>query len=403
MYMKMVNDKQKIKTLLTRAVSSAIVREHLEKRLNSGEKLRVKFGIDPTAPDIHLGHTVPLLKLRQFQNLGHQAILIIGDFTARIGDPTGRIKARELLSESEVKKNLKTYLGQISKIIDIKKTEIHHNTEWFGKMSVRNFFELVGKITVQQILKREDFKKRIKNDTDITTNEVMYPLFQGYDSVMARADVEIGGEDQLLNLLMGRRIQRACNIPEQNILTTWLIEGTDGTKKMSKSSGNYIGITEKPNIIFGKIMSIPDSLIIKYFRALTTITDAEIDKFEMELKSKKINPRDIKNKLAYEIVKMYFGERGAEEAGEEFNRVFRKHEPPKKMPVAALKKGFYDAPDLLLKLNLVKSKSEARRLINENAVKIDGGAVEDPKTKISATSGLVVQIGKKRFVKIEIK
>lgn len=298
---------------------------------------------------------------------------------------------------------MKNYLNQAGKIIDIKKTEIHYNTEWFGKMSAREFFELASKVTVQQVLKRADFKKRIKSDVDINTNEVMYPLFQGYDSVMVRADVEIGGEDQLLNLLMGRRVQRAYNIPEQDILTTWLIEGTDGVKKMSKSSGNYIGIAEKPNIMFGKIMSIPDSLIIKYFRALTMIVDSEIDKFETELKSEKTNPRDIKAELAYEIVRMYHGEKSAKEAGEEFNKVFRKHELPKKMPVAILKRGSYGVIDLLLKLNLVKSKSEAGRLINENAVKVNGERIKDPKIKINTVSGFVVQIGKKRFVKIRIK
>ena len=221
--MKIITDKQKIKTLLTRAVSSVIVKEHLEKRLNSGEKLRVKFGIDPTAPDIHLGHTVPLLKLRQFQNLGHQAILIVGDFTARIGDPAGRVEARKPLSESEVKKNMKNYLKQAAKVINIKKTKIHYNSEWFDKMTAGEFLELANKVTVQQVIKREDFKNRIKEDKDVTANEIMYPLLQGYDSVMVEADIEAGGGDQLLNLLMGRRIQRVYNLPEQDILTTWLI------------------------------------------------------------------------------------------------------------------------------------------------------------------------------------
>lgn len=401
--MKSIADREKIKILLSRAVNEIINRDSLEAKLKSGRVLRVKLGIDPTAPDIHLGHTVSLIKLRQFQDLGHKAVLIIGNFTATIGDPTGRLESRKLLSPQIVEKNLKTHLKQIVKIIDIKKTEIRYNNDWFGKMTPKELFFLTSQVTIQQLIEREDFQKRIKSNQAITLIEILYPLFQGYDSVMVKADVEIGGEDQKVNLLMGRRVQRAYKMPEQDILTTWLIEGTDGAKKMSKSLGNYIGIAEKPNVMFGKVMSIPDSLIIKYFRALTMMADSEIDKFEMGLKSKKTNPRDIKGKLAFEIVKIYHGEKSAKEADEEFNKVFRKHELPGKIPVAILKMGSYDIIDLLLKLNLVKSKSEARRLVNENAVKINGEIVKDPKIKINVVLGLVVQIGKKRFVKIKIK
>ena len=401
--MKVVTDREKIKILLSRAVKEIINKDSLEAKLKSGKVLRVKLGIDPTAPDIHLGHTVSLIKLKQFQDLGHKAVLIIGDFTATIGDPTGRLESRKPLLPQIVAENLKTYLKQMVKIVDIKKTEVHYNNEWFGKITPKKLFFLTSLATIQQALEREDFQKRLKSNQAITLTEVLYSLFQGYDSVMVKADIEIGGEDQKVNLLMGRRVQRAYKVPEQDILTTWLIEGTDGTKKMSKSSGNYIGIAEKPNVMFGKVMSIPDSLIIKYFRALTMIADSEIDKFEMELRSKKTNPRDIKGILAFEIVRMYHGEKNAKEADEEFNKVFRKHELPKKIPIAILKKGPYDIIDLLLKLNLVKSKSEARRLVNENAVKINSGIVKDPKIKINIASGLVVQIGKKRFVKIGIK
>jgi len=401
--MKIVADRKKIKTLLSKAVNEIVNEDSLKAKLKSGKILRVKLGIDPTAPDIHLGHTVSLIKLKQFQELGHKAVLIIGNFTATIGDPAGRLESRKLLSSQIVEKNLKTYLNQIAKIIDIKKTEIRYNNDWFGKMTPKELFFLTFQVTIQQLIEREDFQKRIKSNQAITLAEILYPLFQGYDSVMVKADVEIGGEDQKINLLMGRRVQRAYKMPEQDILTTWLIEGTDGAKKMSKSSGNYIGITEKPNTMFGKAMSIPDSLIIKYFRALTVMADSEIDEFEMGLKSKKTNPRDIKAKLAHEIVRMYHGEKSAKEAEEEFNKVFRKHELPEKIPIVTLKKGSYGAIDLLLKLNLVKSKGEARRLASERAVKINGKAVKDPKTKIDVASGLVVQIGRKRFVKIEIK
>ncbi|MDP2945911.1 MAG: tyrosine--tRNA ligase [bacterium] len=401
--MKVTTDGEKIKILLSRAVNEIINRDSLEAKLKSGKVLRVKLGIDPTAPDIHLGHTVSLIKLKQFQDLGHKAVLIIGDFTATIGDPAGRLESRKPLLPQIVAENLKTYLKQIVKIVDIKKTEVRYNNEWFGKITPKKLFFLTSLATIQQALEREDFQKRLKSNQAITLTEVLYSLFQGYDSVMVKADIEIGGEDQKVNLLMGRRVQRAYKVPEQDILTTWLIEGTDGAKKMSKSSENYIGIAEKPNVMFGKVMSIPDSLIIKYFRALTMIADSEIDKFEMELRSKKTNPRDIKGMLAFEIVRMYHGEKNAKEADEEFNKVFRKHELPKKIPIAILKKGPYDIIDLLLKLNLVKSKSEARRLVNENAVKINSEIVKDPKIKINIASGLVVQIGKKRFVKIGIK
>ena len=401
--MKIIADRKKIKALLGRAVNGIINRDSLEAKLKSGKILRVKLGIDPTAPDIHLGHTVSLIKLKQFQDLGHKAVLIIGNFTATIGDPTGRLESRKPLSPQIVEKNLKTYLKQIVKIIDIKKTEIRYNNDWFGKMTPKELFFLTSQVTIQQLIEREDFQKRIKSNQAITLTEVLYSLFQGYDSVMVKADVEIGGEDQKVNLLMGRRVQRAYKVPEQDILTTWLIEGTDGVKKMSKSSGNYIGIAEKPNVMFGKVMSIPDSLIIKYFRALTMVPDSKIDKFEIGLKSKKTNPRDTKAKLAYEIVKIYHGEKNAKEADEEFDKVFRKHELPEKIPVTILKRGPCGVIDLLLKLNLVKSKSEARRLVNENAVKINSEIAKDPKTRINITSGLVVQIGKKRFVKIGIK
>ncbi|MDO8676294.1 MAG: tyrosine--tRNA ligase [Candidatus Azambacteria bacterium] len=401
--MKVIINKEKVQILLSRAVSNVLVFDHLEKRLLSGQKLRVKLGIDPTAPDIHLGHSVSLIKLRQFQELGHQAVLIIGDFTARIGDPAGRTEARKALSIVEVKRNMKNYLKQAGKIIDIEDTEIHYNNEWFGKMKAVNFYELAGKVTIQQILKREDFRKRIENDKDITANEMMYPIFQGYDSVMVKADVEIGGEDQLVNLLMGRRIQRAYGMPEQDVLATWLIEGTDGERKMSKSFDNYIAISEKPDQMFGKIMSILDSLIIKYFRALTQVADDKIDKIESDIKSGKLNPKDAKIQMAYEIVKIYHGEEMAKGAESEFDRVFKKREMPERVPEMVLDKGDYSIIDLLVKLNLALSKNQARRLVLERAVKIGGKTVNDPKSNINIVSELVVQVGKRHFKKVKVK
>ncbi len=397
--MKISVDKGQIKEILTRAVSGAIVKEDLEKKLLSGKILRVKFGIDPTAPDIHLGHSAPLLKLKKFQELGHKIIFIIGDFTARIGDPTGRAEARKPLSESEINKNLKNYLIQAAKIIDIKKAEIHRNGEWFKKMKAADFYRLAGQMTIQQVLKREDFKKRIESGRDVSVTETMYPLFQGYDSVMVRADIEIGGEDQLLNLLAGRKIQRAYGQSEQDVLTTWLIEGTDGIHKMSKSYGNYIGITEKPEAMFGKLMSIPDSLVVKYFTALTAVPDDEIGVIELNMQSGKLNPRDAKDRLAFEIVKMYHGEKAAEKARAAFVKIFRRHEAPEKMPVITAKKGERDLIELLFKVGLAKSKSEARRYVNEGAVKIDGRPFKN--YKLSIDSDFTLQVGKRRFVRIK--
>ena len=401
--MKVITSKEKIDNLLTRAVSEAIVMGHLETVLKSGKRLRIKFGIDPTAPDIHLGHAVPLMKLRQFQDLGHQAVLIIGDFTARIGDPTGRIETRKPLSDAVIKKNLKNYLKQAEKIIDIKKAEIHYNSEWFGKMKAAEFHDLASRVTVQQILKRQDFRDRIKNDQDIMTNEMMYPLFQGSDSVKVKADIEIGGQDQTLNMLMGRRIQRSYGIPEQDILATWLIEGIDGIKKMSKSFGNYIGITEKPYTMYGKVMSIPDSLITKYFIALTSVPDQEIQKIDRDIKSGKTNPRDVKINLAHEIVKIYHGVKKAEEAAHEFHKIFIDKELPGKVPAVSLRAGSYLIIDLLVNTGLAASKSEARRLVEQGAVKIDGGVIKDIKAELKVLGSVVVQVGKRNFRKIIAK
>lgn len=398
--MKITTNKQKIQTLLKRAVSDVIILNHLGKVLNSDKKLRIKFGIDPTAPDIHLGHTVPLIKLRQFQDLGHKAVLIIGDFTAKIGDPSGREKSRRPLKESEIKKNLKNYLDQAGKIIDIKKTETHFNSEWFNKMKASDFYQLATHMSIQQALKRADFKKRIEAGQDIVSTEMMYPLFQGYDSVMVKADVEIGGEDQLLNLLAGRRIQRSYGMPEQDILTTWLIEGTDGKRKMSKSFGNYIGINERPEIMFAKIMSIPDSLVIKYFKALTNVPESEIRLFESDMIQGNLNPRDLKSKLASEIVKIYYGEVKSRNATEEFKRVFRKHELPENIEEFSISIKPCLIIELLVQTSLASSRSDARRKVLENAVRVDSSIVNDPNKIINVYEGMIVQYGNRNFRRV---
>ncbi|MFH0712848.1 MAG: tyrosine--tRNA ligase [Candidatus Jorgensenbacteria bacterium] len=381
---------QEIKKILTRGVEEVIVKSHLEKVLKSGKKLRVKLGIDPTAPDLHLGHTVPLIKLGQFQKAGHKIILIIGDFTATIGDPSGRTEARKPLLEKQVKSNMKKYVGYAGKIIDIKKTEIRYNSEWLKKGGIRLFLELVKGASVQQILKREDFKKRLALGNDVSVLESLYPLFQGYDSVAVKADVEIGGRDQKLNLLMGRRVQRSFGMSEQDIMTFPLIEGTDGVRKMSKSYGNYVALDEKPGEMFGKIMSIPDSLTKTYFENLTDV-DAP----------KGFGPYKSKLLLAETIVGMYHSAPTAKKAREEFIRVFSKKELPRELPSLKIKNKKPDILELLVKAG-VPSKNEARRLVLQGGVKINGETKNNPNEKTAFRGGEVLRIGKHRFFKIVI-
>jgi len=380
--------------LLTRGVEEVIIKEHLEAALRSGKKLRVKFGIDPTAPDLHLGHTVPLRKLRQFQDAGHTVVLIIGDFTAMIGDPSGRIDSRKPLSEKEVKNNLKKYLKLAGKVIDVKKAEIYYNSRWFKKNS-NLILELLSRESVQRVLERDDFQKRLKEGREILLIEEVYPLLQGYDSVMVKADVEIGGTDQKFNLLMGRRLQRSYGLPEQDIMTLPLIEGTDGVKKMSKSYGNYIALDSEPADMFGKIMSIPDSLIDKYY---TLLTDAERNIAD---------PREAKLELAKIIVTMYHGEQAGKKAKEDFIKVFSKKQKPEHIPVKKLDKLNLSSSsgeklyNLLVKTELALSKSEARRLIEQGAVRLNGEKKTNPNEIIEIKGGLLLQVGKRHFLRLE--
>ena len=386
---------KKIEELLTRAVDEVIVEEHLRKELASGRKLRVKFGIDPTAPDLHLGHTVPLRKLRAFQDFGHQAVLIIGDFTATIGDPSGRSEQRKQLSKEEVEKNLKTYLAQAKKVLNLDKVEIYYNSEWFGKEGLMKLYELTSKVTIQRAMERDDFQKRLADNKDISTLEILYPLFQGYDSVKVKADVEIGGKDQKFNLLMGRRVQRGYNMKEQDIMTTWLIEGTDGSRKMSKSFGNYIGLMEAPESMHCKIMSIPDDLVIKYFQALTDVSGDEIRKMEKELKSG-ANPRDLKLRLAREIVAMYHSETAAKKAEKNFIKTFSLREMPEEIKKARVKNK--NILDVLVETGLCPSKSDARRNVEQGGVSFDRLVIKDIKFEIKKSG--VLKKGKRHFIKI---
>src|SRR3989339_2171129 len=390
-------DSQKINELLTRGVEEIIIKESLEEKLKSGKKLRIKFGIDPTGSNLHLGHAVPLRKLREFQEMGHQVILLIGDYTAMVGDPTGRNETRPLLTEKEVKKNMKTYKTQAGKVLDMKRVELRKNSEWYGKRNVMELFmELTGKITVARVLDRDDFQKRMKEGHDIQMQEILYPLMQGYDSVELKADVEIGGTDQKFNMLMGRKLQKRYDQPEQNVMTISLLEGIDGQKKMSKSYGNYIGLLDSAAEMFGKAMSVPDELIIKYFELATDIPPENIVANRTRLANGE-NPRDLKMELAAAIVKIYHGEKAAALARENFINTFSKKETPDEMP--EVKAAGLTVADALVAAKLVSSKSDASRKVEQGGVKINEKVVHDAQVNVKA--GDVVQKGKRFFVKIK--
>lgn len=377
-----------IQKLLSRGVEEVIVREHLERALRAGKKLRVKLGIDPTAPDLHLGHTVVLRKLREFQDLGHKVVLIIGDFTAQIGDPSGRSEERKPLSEKEIRANLRHYLAQAGKVVNVRRAEIRRNSEWHRRRGLRGLLELTRLTTVQQVMKRDDFEKRLRANMDISVLETLYPLLQGYDSVAVKSDVELGGTDQTFNLLMGRRVERAFRMPEQDILTVPLLEGIDGVRKMSKSYGNAVALTEKPATMFGKLMAIPDALTAKYF---TLLTDRDVPKG--------LSARDEKLALAETIVGEYHSPAAARRAREEFLRVFSRREAPAAAPPLKVPKKRIWIIDLLL-LAGIPSKSEARRLIVNGAVSINHAAKRDPQEILALHHGDLIRLGKHRFFKI---
>jgi tyrosyl-tRNA synthetase len=391
---------EKIREVLTRRVQEVISRPQLEKKLRSGRKIRIKFGIDPTSSILHLGHSIPLKKLREFQELGHQIIFLIGDFTARIGDPSGRATQRKILTEEEVKKNMKDYIDQAAKILDVKKVEIRYNSEWYEKMRISFFMDLASRFTYAQLIERDEFRKRIEKDIDISLQELIYPLLQGYDSVVLRADLEIGGTDQKFNLLMGRKVQKRYNLPQQDIMTLPLLIGTDGVNKMSKSLGNYIGIKENPSDMYGKIMSIPDAIIWHYFELLTDLPIKEIENMKREMGKGVLYPREAKAKLAREIVTIYHGKRLAQEAEREFQKVFKEKKLPTKIPELKIQQKRLNVLDLLIWTKLVVSRSQAKRLISQRGVKIDGKVISDWKTTIQPKKGMIIQVGKRNFLKL---
>ncbi|ADI01502.1 tyrosyl-tRNA synthetase [Syntrophothermus lipocalidus DSM 12680] len=374
----------------------------LENSIRNQKPLRAKLGLDPTAPDIHLGHSVVLNKLRQFQDLGHEVHLIIGDFTGRIGDPSGKSETRKQLSEEEVIQNARTYEMQIFKILDKSKTYIYFNSEWLSRMRFADVINLAGKYTVARMMEREDFSRRFKEGIPISVHEFLYPLMQGYDSVVLRADVELGGTDQKFNLLVGRDLQKEYGQEPQIALMMPILEGTDGVQKMSKSLGNYIGINEDANEMYGKTMSIPDSLITRYFELVTRVPMEEITEIETAIKSGRMNPRDAKMRLAREIVRMYHGQEEAYRAEERFKLVFQQREIPDDIEEFTISTNPIWVGKLLVEAGLCPSTSEAKRMVKQGAVKVDGKRIEDEDANLALEDGQVIQVGKRRFVRIRV-
>jgi tyrosyl-tRNA synthetase len=388
---------KKFEELLTRGVEEVIDKKNLEHKLASGKKLRVKLGIDPTSPNIHIGRAVQLWKLAQFQKLGHKVVFIIGDFTGVIGDSSDKESERPMLSEKEVKANLKNYLKQAGKIIDLDKAEVHYNSKWLKKLGFLEIGRMADAFSLHEFIARENIAMRLKDGKRIGLREVLYPLMQGYDSVAVKADVELGGTDQRFNLLAGRTLQKAYQQVPQDILTTSLLEGTDG-RKMSSSWGNVINIFDEANDMFGKVMRVEDRLLVKYFILATSMPMSEVVAAEKELK-KGANPRHIKKRLAEEIVTLYHGKKAAIAASKEFDRVFSQKEKPSEIPEVKVKSN--NIIELLVETGMAPSNSEARRLIQQGGVRLDDQVVKDVGMKVEVKSGQILQAGKRKFAKLK--
>lgn len=396
----MINIDEQIK-IISKGVDEIIGLDELKEKLAKKKPLTVKLGLDPSAPDIHLGHTVVLRKLRQLQDLGHNIVIIIGDFTGKIGDPTGKSQARKALTTEQVLENSKTYEEQIFKVLDKEKTDVKFNSEWLSKMNFEDVIRLGSKMTVARMLEREDFKKRYENQMPISIHEFFYPLMQGFDSVELKADIELGGTDQRFNLLMGRMLQKEFGQEPQCTIMMPLLEGLDGINKMSKSLGNYVGIDEEANVMFEKIMTIPDNLIIKYFELVTDVHPDDVEEIKKSLKEG-VNPRDIKIQLAREVVELYHGKDAVKGAEERFRLVFQKNEIPNDIKTVEVKKEEFNLSEIIVKNGLVKSKNEFRRLVEQGGVKANAEKLNNIEQLI-ITDEIVIQIGKKKFIKVIIK
>jgi tyrosyl-tRNA synthetase len=382
------------------------LRRKLERSAKSGVPLRVKAGFDPTAPDIHLGHTVLIRKMRHFQQLGHTVIFLIGDFTGMIGDPSGRSATRPALTREQIDENAETYKQQIFKLLDRERTEIRFNHEWFGKFGADDFVRLAGKATVAQILEREDFKKRFQSQAPISLHELLYALAQGYDSVALEADVELGGTDQKFNLLMARQIQQAYGVKEpQLIMTTPLLEGLDGVQKMSKSLGNYIGITESPRDMFGKVMSISDDLMWRYYELLTDLSPSEVAALTEAVSRGDRHPRDLKAELARRIIGDFHSAEEADEASREFDRMFREHQTPTDIQTIEKPAGPIRLVKLMVTNGLAPSVAHAQRLVAQGGVRVNGERVNDVKVELGSQSGdeALIQVGSRKFLRVIFK
>lgn len=391
--------------LIERGVVDCISREELKNKLarsaKTGKPLKIKAGFDPTAPDLHVGHTVLLQKMKHFQDLGHEVYFLIGDFTGFIGDPTGKSETRKPLTREDIAKNAETYKEQVFKILDPEKTKIAFNSEWLGKIDSFDMIRLASELTVARMLERDDFKKRFEGGRPISIHEFLYPLIQGYDSVAMEADVELGGTDQLFNLLVGRDLQRSRGQEPQIVLTMPLLEGLDGINKMSKSLGNYIGITDPANDIYGKTMSVTDELMFRYYELLSDLTSYEIEKLKQGLEQGALHPKEIKQKLARELTARFHSEEEAVQAQQNFENVFAKHDLPDDLPEFKLSS---DEPVWLPKLmvdsGMVSSTSDGRRMIKQNAVSIDGEKVGDTNFAVEPAGDLILKVGKRRFCKV---
>jgi tyrosyl-tRNA synthetase len=387
-------------------ISEADLRRKLEQAAKSGKPLRVKAGFDPTAPDLHVGHTVLIRKMHHFQMLGHRVIFLIGDFTGLIGDPTGRSATRPALTPEQILANAETYKEQVFKLLDPERTELRFNNEWFAKFNAADFIRLAAKATVAQLLERDDFKKRFESQMAIGVHELLYPLAQGYDSVALEADVELGGTDQKVNLLMARQVQQGYGIKDpQVVMTTPLLEGLDGVRKMSKSYGNYIGITEAPREMFGKVMSVSDDLMWRYYELLTDLTPAEIAAMKEAAASGERNPRDLKAELGRRLVADFHSEAEAQAASDEFDRMFRERQAPAEIPEVERPAGAVRLVKLLAAHDLAASVSDAQRQVQQGSVRVNGERVGDVKCEVGQASGesLLIQVGKRKYLRVTFK
>ncbi|MBU2068237.1 tyrosine--tRNA ligase [Patescibacteria group bacterium] len=393
---------EQINQVLTRGVENIYPnKQALEKILKSNKKIRLYNGIDPTSPSLHLGHSVQMMKLKQFQDLGHEVIVLIGDFTAQIGDPTDKSAVRQQLTHKQVMKNCKGYKEQISKILDLDKVEFKYNSKWLGNLSFADTLELSSNFTAQQTLARDMFKKRMQTGKDLYLHEFLYPLMQAYDSVYMNVDLEVGGNDQMFNMLAGRTLMKKMKNKEKYVMTTKLLVDPFG-KKMGKTEGNMVNLNEKPDQMFGQIMAWPDGLIVPGLELCTYIPMEEIKQIDKDIKENKRNPRDVKAKLAKEIISIYYSEKEAEKAEEEFNKIFKEKGKPTEIPICKLLNKEYDILDLLIETKLVLSKGEAKRLIEQDGVKIDNQKITDWQKEINIKDNMIIQVGKRKFIQIKV-